>query len=156
MSGRQTRLAIIRQSRDLPVRWAPQTPWWAVALPRHARPPAPGEWSAAGLVSAIRTLLRRGAGAQGWVSPYRHDPIAFLIDAVSTPVRVWSSEGELIFENAASRGRRDLRSLERPDRAEQEATGRRIERRVLTFQHKGDELTLEVITSTFQDVGPRT
>lgn len=111
---------------------------------------------AAGLVSAIRTLLRRGAGAEGWVSPYRHDPIAFLIDAVSTPVRVWSSEGELIFENAASRGRRDPRSLERPDRAEQEASGRRIERRVLMFQQKGDELTLDVITSTFQDVGPQT
>ncbi|MGB5219490.1 MAG: hypothetical protein WBN60_00560, partial [Polyangiales bacterium] len=33
---------------------------------------------------------------------------------------------------------------------------RRIERRVLMFQQKGDELTLDVITSTFQDVGPQT
>jgi hypothetical protein len=90
------------------------------------------------------------------VSPYRHDPIAFLIDAVSSPVRVWSSEGELMFENAASRGRRDLRSLGRPDQAEQEPTGQRIERRVLVFQHKGDELTLEVFTSRVEDIGPRT
>jgi hypothetical protein len=37
------------------------------------------------LASPIRTLLRSGGGAQAWVSPYRHDPIAFLIDAVSTP-----------------------------------------------------------------------
>lgn len=102
--------------------------------------------AAATLMAAITTLSRRGVGQQAWVASYQHDPIAFLIDAVSSPVRLWSASGELMFANYAA----EQLGVPAPVGGLRTGTsvsvrGLTLERRVLTFFRGSERFILEVL-----------
>ncbi len=60
------------------------------------------EQSTGVLIEAIRMLNRRGEGPEAWVTSFLQDPIAFLIDTVSDPVRVRDARGQLLYQNPAA------------------------------------------------------
>jgi hypothetical protein len=44
---------------------------------------------AAELLAACHLLNTRGSGSQAWTLWYRHDPVAFLLDAMDEAVTLW-------------------------------------------------------------------
>ena len=54
------------------------------------------------LLRAFAMLSRRGTGLGSWAAPFRHDPIAFLLDSVSDATNLWGPAGELLYRNRAA------------------------------------------------------
>lgn len=97
-------------------------------------------------MAAIGTLARRGVGEQAWVASYQQDPIAFLIDAVGSPVRLWSAAGKLMFANYAA----ERLGIPAPVGGLRTGTsvslrGVMLERRVLTCFRGSERFILEVL-----------
>lgn len=148
MNTERWRIELIRETEVLPVPWRP--------APRRAEPtPSPGDHAVAALFAAIELLSYRGPGAQGWAASYRHDPIAFLLDAMSDAIVLSNARGEILFQNAAAielglgpeenepfGG--DRRGEERHDRARRGGQ-RRFERRRLRCRFRGMDTILEII-----------
>ena len=139
MTGRW-RFVLVEERIGLPVRWHAPT-----------RPPLmwpPTEAAAAALVEATRILARRGTGPQAWVSSYAHDPVAFLMEAVDSPVRLWAEDGSLVYQNAAAEGWGRLDELGPPSAGSLlvELNGVPLQRRVLAFSRGRDWFTLEILS----------
>jgi peroxiredoxin len=123
-------------SQTLPVLW--QRPKHRQTL-KVTRAPQPGR-----LVYAFDLLSRRGTGQSAWAAPFRHDPIAFLLDAMGDAANLWAPTGVLLYQNRASV---DL-GLGTFDEAAVKiisAQGRTFERRCLRHQASGTEFLLEII-----------
>ena len=140
MTGRW-RFVLVEEQPNLLVRWhAPARPTVFI------RPP--GEAAAAAVIAATRILGRRGTGPQAWVSSYEHDPVAFLMEAVDSPVRLWSQRGALVYQNTAADHWHNLEQLGPPDpeRPLVELNGVVLQRRVLTFSRSREWFALEIIS----------
>lgn len=136
-SGRWRIILEEEAEAGLPVPWQPRLQ--PVPPPRD-----PVGDSGLALGVAIGRLLLRGPGPQAWTASYRHDPIAFLLDAVSDAVNLWSADGTLLFRNAASQ----RLALGRSEPCAHElltVSGRHYERRCLRYAHAGMEYILEVL-----------
>jgi hypothetical protein len=111
----------------------------------HFEAPVPAlERSMSALLDAFELLAHHGSGSHPWAEPFRHDPIAFLLDTISDAANVWSRRGDLLYQNHAAAklglGRCDETVLE-----EFSADGRRFERRCLCCRSDGSEYILEII-----------
>ena len=97
------------------------------------------------LLGAFTLLAFRGTGNQPWVAPFRHDPIAFLLDTVSDATNLWAADArELLYQNRAA----TALAVGRCDDtvAEEFAVGdRHFERRCLRFGAGGRDYILEII-----------
>jgi hypothetical protein len=140
MSGRW-RFILVEEASTLPVRWQP---------PESERRPVPtSPSSVAALLRAVQTLMRRGTGPQAWVASYEEDPVAFLLDAVDVPVRLWSADGRLVYQNAAAEHSGRSGGAERTPPAETTwvvAGHGAVARRVVRFQHAGERYVLEIVS----------
>ena len=73
-------------------------------LIKRPRPRQPSSGLVA-LLSAVRLLRRHSEGSShGWTLPHAEDPIAFLLDAMSDPVRIVLPDGHVVFRNHAASG----------------------------------------------------
>jgi hypothetical protein len=121
------------------------TVWQSESLPRLPNDNAVGQ-----LLLAFALLSRRGTGVLAWAAPFRDNPIAFLLDSMSDAVSIWSSSGELLFQNchaarlAERHGGTVHHSREEPlERFT--SRGRRFERRSLHCTGNGIEYVLEIV-----------
>ncbi len=100
--------------------------------------------AAAALLSALEHLCCQGSGPQPWIVSFHHDPIAFLLDAMSDAVNVWSAEGRLVYQNPSSAelglGRFEDTALVTIVNGEI-----RYQRRCLKFRVPNAEFLLEII-----------
>ena len=103
-----------------------------------------GEQACVVLLRAFSLVARRGEGLTGWAAPFRHDPIAFLLDSMSDAANLWSRDGHLLFRNRAA-SELDLGYAGERPVGEFQERGRRFERRTVSYQHDGRELLLEII-----------
>jgi len=96
------------------------------------------------LLGAARLLNRRGPGRLAWASPFRDDPIAFLLDSMSDAMNIWAVGGELLYQNRAAAelgvGSRNAVPLEAFS-----SSGRHFERRSLRCRAHGVDYVLEII-----------
>lgn len=100
--------------------------------------------AAAALLSAMEHLRFQGTGPQAWATSFRHDPIAFLLDAMSDAVNVWSAEGQLVYRNPSSAelGLGRFEDIALVVIADGEV---RYQRRCLRFRAPNAEFLLEII-----------
>lgn len=107
------------------------------------------------LLGAFDLLAFRGTGNQAWAAPFRHDPIAFLLDTVSDAANVWAAdERQLLYQNRAARAL----ALGRCDDVDVEqftAGDRWFERRSLRFDTGGRNYILEIIHQLPDDQNSR-
>lgn len=123
----------------VPIPWQPR---WS--RPVSIRPIE--DVGAAELLAACHLLSTRGSGSQAWTLWYRHDPVAFLLDAMDEAVTLWAAEGQPLFRNrtaeafnVAWRGYAAAESFHYGDRD--------LERRCLAFTLGGRDYVLEIIRS---------
>jgi hypothetical protein len=102
------------------------------------------------LLRAFALLNQQGIGVLAWAAPFRDNPIAFLLDSMSDALSVWSSSGELLFQNryaaylAERHGGKVRHRLEAPlERFT--SRGQRFERRALRCTGDGLEYVIEII-----------
>jgi hypothetical protein len=141
------RFVLVEEQTSLPVRWQPPE------CPAISSSP-PGEIATMALIMATRILGRRGIGPEAWAACYEHDPVAFLIDAVDSPVRLWSEDGELLYQNTAAEGLPALQELgiTQPGPLAVELDGESRRRRVLAFRRDGKLYALEIVTQSHGDL----
>jgi hypothetical protein len=130
---------LIDDSQDFSVLWRPAEP---------AKPPRllPAEERAVtALITACELLGRRGPDPQAWATPFRQNPIAFLLDTTSDPVNVWGPDGTLVYSNRAAE-KNKLDTEVRHDTAAETfvGAGSRFERRCTRFECVGIDYVLEV------------
>jgi hypothetical protein len=123
-------------SQTLPVLW--RRPKTRQTL-KVTRAPPPDR-----LVYAFDLLSRRGTGQSAWAAPFRHDPIAFLLDAMGDAASLWAPTGTLLYQNRAAV---DLGLCTFDEVAVKiiSAHGQTFERRCLRYQANGTEFLLEII-----------
>jgi PAS domain-containing protein len=125
--------------------------WQIESSPRPMSDSALGQ-----LLRALELLDRRGTGVQAWAAPFRDNPIAFLLDSIGDALRLWSSSGELLFQNrhaarlAERQGGHELHGAK--VRHSREAPlerftsrGQRFERRSLRCAGDGIEYVIEIV-----------
>lgn len=113
-----------------------------------ARPPNDNALSQ--LLRAFALLNQQGTGVLAWAAPFRDNPIAFLLDSMSDALSVWSSSGELLFQNrhathlAERHGDKARHRLDAPlERFT--SRGRRFERRSVRCTGDGIEYVIEIV-----------
>lgn len=108
------------------------------------------------LLRAFALLNQRGTGGQAWAAPFRDNPIAFLLDSMSDALTIWSSSGELLFQNryaARLAGRQGskahhggkLRHSRDVPLERFTSLGQRFERRSLRCAGEGIEYVIEIV-----------
>jgi hypothetical protein len=135
------RAMVTTPSATLPLRWQP-------GLRSGDTERTPASLAALALLAAARTLARRGVGPGAWVPAYVDDPVAFLMDAVEDPVRLWSLRGVLLYQNSAAAHWRGLSDLGPPSLHSRDtaSTGSGLLRRVFMFRRGPDVFLLEVLS----------
>lgn len=133
---------VIPRSR---MRMRTSTVWQSESFPRLANDNAVGQ-----LLLAFALLNRRGTGVLAWAAPFRDNPIAFLLDSMSDALSIWSSSGELLFENchAARLAQRHGGKVRHSREAPLErftSQGQRFERRSLHCTGDGIEYVIEIV-----------
>jgi hypothetical protein len=137
METERWRIELIREAEVLPAPWRPPG--------RHEAPPPPvGESAVAALLEAVELLTRRGPGAQAWTVPFRHDPIAFLLDSISDAINLWGPGGKLLYQNGVAARLGVGRCQEEPLEVFA-SSGRRFERRCMRCRFGDREAILEII-----------
>lgn len=96
------------------------------------------------LLAALQTLAYRGNGPDAWAAPLTSDPIAFLLDATSDAVLVWSAPDRLLYANRAAE-QLDLRAPGSPGITRIRDRGYELERRALRFPIHAVTYTVEVV-----------
>jgi hypothetical protein len=96
------------------------------------------------LLAAFDLLSRRGEGPSAWATPFRDDPIAFLLDTMSDAVTLWGPTGQPLNQNRAAL---ELRLGNGNEAALQSfwARGEAFERRCLSSQAGKRDYMLEII-----------
>ncbi|MDX2170632.1 MAG: hypothetical protein SF182_26400 [Deltaproteobacteria bacterium] len=137
MAGRRWQFRLTEEPEYLPVPWRRPEQRAASSL-------VSGAHAAGALLAAFRLLAQRGAGAGAWAAPFRHDPIAFMLDTTGDAINLWSAEGALLYRNAAAAelcvGHSGFATWE-----SFVTDGRRFERRCLRYHLGADDYLLEVI-----------
>jgi PAS domain-containing protein len=136
-------LAQVVPGTRMPMRTS--TVWQSESSRRRASDSALGQ-----LLRAFELLNRRGTGVLAWAAPFRDNPIAFLLDSMSDALSIWSSSGELLFQNryaarlAERHGGKVRHSREAPlERFT--SRGQRFERRSLRCAGEGIEYVIEIV-----------
>jgi hypothetical protein len=96
------------------------------------------------LLHALGLLRRRGTGGLAWSTPFHDDPIAFMLDSINDGLNVWSSDGDLVFQNRTATGLGIGRCSE-ADYEQFSSGGRHFERRCLRCRARGQSFVLEII-----------
>ena len=133
------RFELVEDADNLPVPWRPPA-----RMPYDELPLDPGSEGALALLAACDLLVRRGVGHESWSTSFRHNPIAFLLDALSDAVNLWAAGGELVYHNLAA----ERLQLGPPHEAPLEVLPvgeHSVERRCVRFTSGGAEYVLEVI-----------
>ena len=103
--------------------------------------------AAQALLSAMERLCLRSSGPGAWAAPFRDNPIAFLLDAMSDAVNIWGPDGKLVYRNSTAEhfgvGQFSDETL-----VVFSEGGHRFERRCLRFQVASGECLLEIIRET--------
>jgi hypothetical protein len=95
MSTNPLQHQLVEATQILPVVWRkPRRPRTFVAMPQ-VRTTDP-------LLAAFHLLSRRGVGPRAWATPFRDDPIAFLLDSMSDAVTLLGPTGALLNQNRAA------------------------------------------------------
>jgi hypothetical protein len=102
------------------------------------------------LLQAFALLNLRGTGVLAWAAPFRDNPIAFLLDSMSDALSIWSSSGELLFQNRyaarlAERYGAKVRDSREAPLERFTSRGQSFERRSLRCTGGGIEYVLEII-----------
>ena len=105
------------------------------------------------LLCAFELLNRQGTGDFAWAAPFRDDPIAFLLDSMSDALRIWSSSGELLFQNRMA-VRLDIQSGEGYPLERLTCRGQRFEKRSLRCTGGGVEYLIEIAHEVSPSVEP--
>jgi len=136
VSTERWHLELVKEMNNLPVRWRPPHRPVCVA--------APDVSSGRTLMAALSLLCRRGVGPSSWISSYRRDPVAFLLDAIGDAVNLWGPGPSLVYRNRAAQqldlGRAQLSPYEEFTHA-----GHRFERRCFAFREGQADYVLEII-----------
>jgi hypothetical protein len=98
----------------------------------------------ADLLEAFGLLAQRGSGGLPWAAPFRHDPIAFLLDSMGDAVNLWTAGGFLLHRNRAAEALDMGRDEEAPVQV-LSVDGRSFERRCMRCHADGIEYMLEMI-----------
>jgi len=138
------RFELVEDVDSLPVLWRPPS-----RVRQERRLTAPGGHAALALFAACELLSHRGVGDQSWALSFRHDPIAFLLDALGDAVNLWGPGGELLYRNHAAE-RLDLGPPQASPLEIVVAGENRLERRCLRFQSDGADYVLEIIHALAQ------
>lgn len=131
------RAGLLDDLQNLTVLWRPVEP---------EQPPrllSAGERASTALIAACDLLSRRGPAPSPWITPFRQDPIAFLLDTTSNPVNLWGPLGTLVYRNRAAE-HADLGCRNDVAREDFVAGGRRFERRCLRLACGGADYMLEI------------
>jgi hypothetical protein len=102
------------------------------------------ERSLKNVLQAFELLARRGPGGAGWAAPFREDPLAFLLDTVSDAINLYSTTGELLYQNRAA-GALGLVWGEDAPQQQLQVGARLFECRCLRCGFAGSEYLLEII-----------
>lgn len=102
------------------------------------------ERSLKSMLQAFALLARRGPGGTGWAAPFREDPLAFLLDTVGDAVNLYSTTGELLYQNRAASDLGLAWGEDAPQQQFQVGT-RLFECRCLRCGSVGSEYVLEII-----------
>lgn len=117
---------------DLTVLWKPAEP---TESPRLL---STGELAMGALITACELLAQRGPAPNAWTTPFRQNPIAFLLDTMNEALILWGPDGTLIYRNRAAEAIgldcREEVALERFAGI----AGRQFERRCLHIEYGGD------------------
>lgn len=104
----------------------------------------PRERAVAALLGACELLMRRGPEPGAWTTPFRQDPVAFLLDSMNDAVTLWGPDGVIVYNNRAAEeigcGRCEDVALKDFVNA-----GRRYQRRCIRIEHETVEYVLEVL-----------
>jgi len=120
------------------------------ATPSETTPATPSEpQGVSALLRAVALLGRRGPGPFAWATPFREDPIAFLLDTASDAISLWSSGGELLYRNRAA-SHLGVGSFSLVSSSACSAR-RRVQRRHVRCQSADSEYVLEVIREVRSD-----
>ncbi len=99
------------------------------------------------LIESFLMIARRGGGPEAWAAPLVDDPVAFVLEAIDSPVLLRAPSGEVVYRNRAALG---LSLPAAPASAPAvvdtvECGGRRYRRRALRFGHGAATLCVEVL-----------
>jgi len=119
------------------VAWQPQP---APPEPEEEAPPPP----VVPLLAALQHLAFRAGDPGAWATPLADDPIAFLLDAMSEAVNVWTVGGELLCSNHAG-AELELEGPGQPGVSRFARGARRFERRSLAFDAYSTTYIVEII-----------
>jgi hypothetical protein len=137
MAARRWQFRLTEEPENLPAPWR--------RAERHAASSlVSGAYAARALLAAFHLLAQRGAGHGAWAAPFRHDPIAFMLDTIGDAINLWSAEGALLYRNAAAAELCVGYSGFAPWESFVSA-GRRFERRCLRYHLGAGDYILEVI-----------
>ncbi len=137
MAEKRWRIEFVELEERLPVPWRP-------VKEAEKTGAFSGEPAVSALMGAFDLLARRGSGKNPWAASYRHNPVAFLLDAVSDADTLWRGSGELVYRNRAA----EELGVSRGDEVTYEifkSGGRRFERRCVRFRYGEAEFTLEIV-----------
>lgn len=103
-----------------------------------------GEQALSALLDAFELLNHRGDGREAWASPFRDNPLAFLLDSMGDATNLWGPDGLLLYRNRAAQ---ELGLGLADDTAAQELVmaGRRFQRRTAQCNCRGRCYMLEVL-----------
>ena len=110
--------------------------------------------AARALVSAMELLNFRSSGPAAWVSPFRENPIAFLLDSMADAVTVKDEHGAVVFRNRAGM-ELQLTGCESESLTVIIVAGQRFERRRIRFSAGRDTFVMEILHSDDKAVGPK-
>jgi hypothetical protein len=105
------------------------------------------------LLCAFELLNRQGTGLFAWAAPFRDDPIAFVLDSMSDAVRIWSSSGELLFQNRMA-ARLDIHSGDGYPLERLTCGGQHFEKRSLRCTGGGVDYLIEIAHEVTPSVEP--
>jgi hypothetical protein len=127
------------------MRMRTSTVWQSESMPRLTNDNALRQ-----LLQAFALLNLRGTGVLAWAAPFRDNPIAFLLDSMSDALSIWSSSGELLFQNRyaarlAERYGAKVRDSREAPLERFTSRGQSFERRSLRCTGDGIEYVIEII-----------
>lgn len=138
MTTRQWHMGLVRDLISFPILWRPTEPLQPTRLL------AAEDRAVTALLTACELLARRGPDPQGWTTPFRKNPIAFLLDTMNTAVNLWGPDGVLIYSNrAAEQIGLDHRDEMVPEESARDGSG--YERRCVRLEYDGEDYVLEIV-----------
>jgi len=115
------------------------------------RPSSDGSLSQ--LLCTFELLNRQGPGVFARAAPFRDDPIAFVLDSIGDAVRIWSSSGDLLFQNRMA-ARLDIQPGDGYPLERLTSRGQHFEKRSLRCTGGGVDYLIEIAHEVTPSVEP--